>query len=145
MKLTPYIAVQDAAKAIDFYCSAFGARETGARFTEPGGRVGHAEISFGDYALMLSDEYPDYGAISPTTLGGSPLLLHLYVDDVDATVARAASLGAAVLRAAEDQEYGDRAATLRDPFGHRWMISMPLETVDKATLQERVGDSYRID
>jgi PhnB protein len=145
MKLTPYITVQDAAKAIDFYCGAFGARETGARFTEPGGKVGHAEISFGDYALMLSDEYPDHGVISPTTLGGSPLLLHLYVDDVDATVAQAASLGAVVLRAAEDQAYGDRAATLRDPFGHRWMISTSVETVDKATLQERVGDSYRID
>jgi PhnB protein len=145
MKLIPYITVQDAAKAIEFYRSAFGARETGARFTEPGGKVGHAEISFGDYQLMLSDEYPDYGAISPVTLGGSPLLLHLYVDDVDATVAQAESLGAVVLRPAADQPYGDRAATIRDPFGHRWMVSTSLEVVDRSTLQERVGDSYRID
>jgi PhnB protein len=145
MKLTPYITVDGAARAIEFYCSALGARETGARFTEPGGRIGHAELSFGDFPLMLSDEYPDYGAISPTTLGGSSVLLHLHVDDVDATIARAASLGAEVLRPAADQEYGDRAATIMDPFGHRWMISTPLEAVDKATLQERVGDSYRID
>lgn len=144
MKLTPYIAVRDAAAAIEFYCQALGARESGARFTDPDGRIGHAEISFGDFALMLSDEYPDYGAISPTTLGGSPVLLHLYVDDVDATVARAESAGAEVLRAAEDQPYGDRAATILDPFGHRWMISTALEVVDKATLAERVGDDYTI-
>lgn len=145
MKLTPYIAVNEAAKAIDFYCNAFGARETGARFTEPGGKIGHAEVSFGDYALMLSDEYPEFGAMSPTSLGGSPVLLHLYVDDVDATVAKAESLGARVLRPAADESHGDRAATILDPFGHRWMISTTLEAVDKATLQERVGDTYRID
>jgi PhnB protein len=145
VKLTPYIAVDGAARAIEFYCAAFGARETGARFTEPNGRIGHAEISFGDFALMLSDEYPDHGAVSPTSLGGSPLLLHLYVDDVDATVAKARSLGASVLRDAEDQAYGDRAATILDPFGHRWMISTPQEQVDKQTLQQRVGDTYRID
>lgn len=145
MKLTPYIAVNGAARAIEFYCEAFGARESGARFTEPNGRIGHAEITFGDFPLMLSDEYPDHGAVSPQSLGGSPLLLHLYVDDVDATVGKAKSLGATVLRDAEDQPYGDRAATLLDPFGHRWMISTPLEQVDKQTLQDRVGDSYRID
>ena len=145
MKLTPYITVQDTAKAIDFYCTALGARETGARFTEPGGKIGHAEVSFGDYPLMLSDEYPDYDAVSPATLSGSTALLHLYVDDVDAVVARAQSLGAAVLRPAADQDYGDRAATIRDPFGHRWMISTAGAAVDKATLQERVGDTYRID
>lgn len=145
MKLTPYITVNDAARAIEFYCSALGARETGARFTEPGGRVGHAEISFGDYPLMLSDEYPEFGAVSPATLGGSTVLLHLYVDDVDATVEKARSLGARVLRPAAEQDYGDRAATIQDPFGHRWMVSTRKETVDKATLQQRVGDTYRID
>lgn len=145
MKLTPYITVNDAARAIEFYCSALGARETGARFTEPGGKVGHAEISFGDYPLMLSDEYPEFGAVSPATLGGSTVLLHLYVDDVDATVEKARSLGARVLRPAAEQDYGDRAATIQDPFGHRWMVSTRKETVDKATLQQRVGDTYRID
>lgn len=145
MKLTPYITVQNAAQAIDFYSRAFGARETGARFTEPGGRIGHAEISFGDYALMLADEYPEFGAVSPATLGGSPLLLHLYVDDVDEVVATAQALGARVLRAPADQDYGDRAATIQDPFGHRWMISTNIEQVDKQTLQKRVGDTYRID
>ncbi|HEX7036711.1 MAG TPA: VOC family protein [Pseudomonadales bacterium] len=145
MKLTPYITVQNAAQAIDFYCRAFGARETGARFTEPDGRIGHAEISFGDFALMLSDEYPEFGAVSPTTLGGSPLLLHLYVDDVDETVAKAEALGARVLRPPADQAYGDRAATIQDPFGHRWMISTTIERMDKETLQQRVGDAYRID
>lgn len=145
MKLTPYIAVDGAAAAIEFYCNAFGARETGARFTEPGGKVGHAEVSFGDDALMISDEYPDFGAVGPATLGGSPLLLHLYVDNVDATVEKARTLGASVLREADDQAYGDRAATLLDPFGHRWMISTRDETVDKAEIQERVGGTYRID
>lgn len=145
MKLTPYITVNDATRAIEFYCSALGARETGARFTEPGGKVGHAEISFDDYPLMLSDEYPEFGAISPSTLGGSTMMLHLYVDDVDATVEKAQSLGARVLRAAAEQDYGDRAATIQDPFGHRWMVSTRKETLDKATLQERVGDTYRID
>lgn len=145
MKLTPYISVNGCARAIEFYCGALGARETGARFTDPDGCVGHAEISFGDSALMLSDEYPEYGAVSPTTLGGSPVLLHLYVDDVDATVSTARSLGAKVLRDAENQAYGDRSATLLDPFGHRWMISTTIEQVDKATLQERVGESFRID
>lgn len=145
MKLTPYIAVHDAARAIDFYCEALGARETGARFTEPGGRIGHAEVSFDDFPLMLSDEHPDVGAVSPRSLGGSPVLLHLYVDDVDATVARAETLGAQVLRAAEDQPHGDRAANILDPFGHRWMISTRLEQVDKETLQARVGEHYRID
>lgn len=144
MKLTPYIAVRDAARAIEFYQQAFGARETGARFTEPGGRIGHAELSFDDWTLMLSDEYPDFGAVSPTTLGGSPLLLHLSVDNVDATVARARELGASVLREPEDQVYGDRAATLRDPFDHRWMVSTALEQLDKQTLQDRVGDTYTI-
>lgn len=144
MKLTPYIAVRDAARAIEFYRDAFGAEETGARFTDADGRIGHAEIAFGDWLLMLSDEYPDHDAVSPTTLGGSPLLLHLYVDDVDATLARARALGATVLREAENQVYGDRAATLRDPFDHRWMVSAPVEQLDKQTLQERVGDEYRI-
>lgn len=144
MKLTPYIAVRDAARAIEFYRDAFGAVESGARFTDPEGRIGHAEVSFDDWALMLSDEYPDYDAVSPETLGGSPLLLHLYVDDVDATVARARELGATVLRDAENQAYGDRAATLRDPFGHRWMVSTAGEQLDKSTLQERMGDDYRV-
>lgn len=144
MKLTPYITVRDATAAIEFYCAAFGARESGPRFTDPEGRIGHAEVAFDDFPLMLSDEYPDYGAVSPATLGGSPLLLHLYVDDVDATVARCADLGARVLRAPEDQSYGDRQATVLDPFGHRWMISTAKEHVDRDEIQQRVGDDFRI-
>ena len=134
--LTPHLVVRGAAKAIQFYVDAFGAAEV-FRLTEPSGKVGHAEIRVGDGTLMLADEYPDFGALSPSTIGGSPVSMHLYVDDVDASLARVVALGATVLRQAKDEFYGDRTATMVDPFGHRWQLSMRKETVSPEEMQRR--------
>ena len=134
--LTPYVIVKDAAKAIDFYKKAFGATEA-MRLSEPGGRIGHAEIRIGDAPIMLSDEYPEMDVRSPQSLGGSPVLIHLYVDDVDALASRAVAAGAKLLRPVADQFYGDRSGTLTDPFGHRWMIATRKEDVSAAEMQKR--------
>jgi len=142
--ITPYITVKGAARAIDFYKSVFGAVESGARYTEPGGRVGHAEIAIGGAQIMLSDEHPEIGVVSPETLGGTPMTLHVHVADAGATVARAAKEGAKVLRAVQDQPYGERSGTIQDPFGHRWMVATPIEEVSKEELQRRVGAAYKI-
>jgi PhnB protein len=135
-KLTPYLAFKDAARAIAFYVEAFGAKEK-YRLAEPSGKVGHAEVGIGDAQFMLADEYPDFGAISAQTLGGCPVLLHLYVEDVDAFVARAVKAGATLLRPVKDEFYGDRAATIADPFGYKWMISTPKESVTPEEMQAR--------
>jgi PhnB protein len=143
-KITPYITVKSAAKAIDFYKKAFGAVESGARYTEPGGRVGHAEIEIDGARIMLSDEHPEIDVLSPQSLGGTPTTFHLTVADAGATVARAAAAGATVQRAVEEQPYGERSGTIEDPFGHRWMIATHVEDVSKGELQRRVGDAYNI-
>jgi len=133
---TPYLCVKGGAAAMDFYKQAFGAAEL-MRLAEPDGRIGHAEFKIGDAPIMLSDEYPDMGILSPTSLGGSPVLIHLYVPDVDALFARAEAAGARVLRAVADQFYGDRAGTLVDPFGHRWMLATHQEDVSSEEMQKR--------
>ena len=142
--LVPYITVKGAAKAIDFYKNVFGAVEDAPRYTEPGGRIGHAEIAIGGSRLMISDEHPEMQVLSPQTLGGTPMTLHLNVADAAATVAKAAAAGAKVLRAVKDQPYGERSGTIEDPFGHRWMVATHIEDVSKHELQKRVGDAYRI-
>jgi len=134
--LTPYVVVKGAAKAIQFYVDAFGAREI-YRLAEPSGKIGHAELQIGDGKLMLADEYPDWGALSPASIGGSPVSLHLYVDDVDAVVKRAGDFGATVLREARDEFFGDRVATMVDPFGHRWQLATRKENVAPAEMQKR--------
>ena len=134
--LTPYICCQDAPRAIEFYRKAFGARET-MRLAEPSGKIGHAEVDIGGSILMISDEYPDYGALSPTSIGGTPVKLHLYVDDADAVFARAIEAGAKVVRALEDQFYGDRSGTIQDPFGHVWFVSMKKEDLTAEEVQRR--------
>ena len=134
--LTPYLVLRGAARAIDFYGRAFGAVED-FRLSEPGGKVGHAELRLGGGRLMLADEYPDFGALGPAAVGGTPVTLHLYVPDVDATMARAEALGATVLRAAKDEFYGDRSGMLLDPFGHRWQIATRGEPVSPQQMQER--------
>jgi PhnB protein len=134
--LSPYLTVRDAARAITFYARVFGARED-FRLSEPGGKVGHAELLIGDSRLMLSDEYPDFGALSPAAVGGTPVTLHLYVANVDATVALAEEQGATVLRAPKDEFYGDRSAQIADPFGHRWMIATRGEPVSPDEMQRR--------
>jgi PhnB protein len=142
--IVPYITVKGAARAIDFYKQVFGAVEDAARYTEPGGRIGHAELTIAGARLMLSDEHPEIGVLSPETLGGSPMTLHVTVPDAGATIERAAAAGAVIQRAVQDQPYGERSGTIKDPFGHRWMIATPIEEVSKEELQRRVGDAYKI-
>ena len=126
--LTAYLAVTDAARAIDWYVDVFGGRETVRYTDEADGRIGHAEIEFGGVTLMLSDEYPDYDAVAPTTLGGSPVALHVDVPDVDAVWARAIAGGADGRRPPEDRPYGERSGSFVDPFGHRWMVATTIAT-----------------
>jgi PhnB protein len=134
--LTPYIVVRGAAQAIDFYCRVFGARED-FRLTEPDGKIGHAELLIGESRLMLAEEYPDFGALGPGAVGGTPVTLHLYVPDVDATVACAEEAGATVLGKVKLEFYGDRRGQLLDPFGHRWHIATQVETVSPEEMQTR--------
>jgi PhnB protein len=134
--VTPYLVVRNAARAIDFYKRAFGASES-MRLTDPGGRIGHAEIVIGNSPILLSDEYPEFDAISPETLGGSPVKVHLYVDDVDALAKRAIDAGATVVRPVEDQFYGDRSGQFADPFGYIWILSTRKEVVSSAEMQRR--------
>jgi len=135
--LIPYIIVKDANAAIAFYKAAFKATEL-FRMTDPkDGRVGHAELKFGESILMLADEYPDFGAVGPETIGGSPVTLHLKTGAVDDDVACAVQHGATVLRAATDQSFGERNALILDPFGHRWMLSQTIEDVSPTEMQRR--------
>jgi PhnB protein len=133
---TPYLFVQGAASAIDFYKAAFKAKEL-MRMPAPGGRVGHAQIKIGDSHIMLSDESPDMGARGPKTLGGSPVMLYLYVKDVDAVVAQAVAVGAKLLHPVKDQFYGDRSGALEDPFGHIWHVATHKEDVPPKELRKR--------
>src|SRR3978361_662145 len=126
--LTPYLIVDGAVRALDWYGRAFGAREV-RRLPAPGGRVGHAEIKIGDSRVMLADEAPEHGAKAPAAFGGSPVSLHLYVLDSDATMAAATAAGGEVKSPLEDKFYGDRMGSLRDPFGHTWHISTHVEDV----------------
>lgn len=133
---TPYLCCEDAAAALEFYAKAFGAVEI-MRFAEPSGRVGHAECKIGDAVIMLSDEYPEMDIRGPRALGGTPVMIHLYVDDVDAFARRAVAAGATLTRPVADQFYGDRSAQLEDPFGHRWSIATHVEDVSPEELQRR--------
>ncbi|MDP2293202.1 MAG: VOC family protein, partial [Actinomycetota bacterium] len=130
--VTPYLVVDGAAAAIDFYVAAFGAVEH-HRLVGDDGRVGHAEIVIGTSRLMLADEYPEVDAISPTTRGGTSTSFTVTVPDVDAVFARALTLGARELRPVDDQFYGERQGTLRDAWGHTWSISSPIAGFDDAT------------
>jgi len=142
MSLTPYIAVKGAANAIAFYKRVFGAKEE-FRLEDQDKRIGHAEISIGDGRLMLSDEYPDFGALAPPSIGGTPVKLHLYVEDVDATMKKAESAGATVLRPAQDQFHGDRSGMIADPFGHQWFLATRKENVSPQEMQKRFEKSYK--
>jgi len=135
-RLTPHLVAQDAARAIAFYVEIFGATEE-FRLTEPGGKIGHAELRLGGSRLMIADEYPDYGALSPVSIGGTSVTLHLYVKDVDAVTARALRAGAALLRPVTDEFYGDRTAIVLDPFGHKWQLSSRREEVSPEDMQQR--------
>lgn len=120
--LTPHLVCAGAAEAIEFYKKAFGAVEN-ARLPSPDGKLAHALLHIGDSALMLVDEFPQMGAVGPKTLKGSPVTIHLYVEDVDATVAQAVAAGAKVTMPVADMFWGDRYGQLEDPFGHRWSVA----------------------
>lgn len=121
-----YLCVRGAAAAIDFYTRVFGARER-FRWADPeSGRIGHAELDLGPAVLMLADEHPERGILSPLAYGGTCTTLHLHVDDVDALTRRAADAGATVLRPPADEGHGERQSRIRDPFGHEWLIGGPL-------------------
>ena len=136
--ITPYLIVSGAAKALDFYARAFGAVERD-RMQDPTGKVRHAEITIGGACVMLADEHPEIGALSPATIAGSPVNLHLYVEDVDAFVARAVAAGATLTRPVADQFYGDRVGGITDPFGHRWSIATHKEDLSPEEIRRRAA------
>jgi PhnB protein len=135
-ELFPYLCVHDTAAAIAFYGEVFGVTEK-FRLTEPSGRIGHAELDFGSATLMLCDEFPEYGIRSARTIGATPVTLHLHVDDADAVIARALAAGATLEMAAQDQFYGERSGSFRDPFGHRWNVGHSIEDVATDEMQRR--------
>jgi PhnB protein len=141
-ELFPYLRVKEAGRAIEFYKQAFGAVEK-FRLTEPSGRIGHCELLFGSTTLMLSEEYPEYGFLGPQSIGGTSISIHLHLDDADAAIARAVSAGATVIRPASDAFYGERSGTVRDPFGHEWMLGHNIEDVAPEEMQRRYDELMR--
>jgi PhnB protein len=140
--VTPYLIVQGAGRAIEFYKKAFGATEV-MRFDGPGGRIGHAEIRIGNSPVMLADEYPDMGFRSPQALGGAGVSLMVYVEQVDAVFKRAIAAGAKELRPLTNQFYGDRSGTLQDPFGHVWTIATHLEDIAPEEMRKRAEQAVK--
>jgi len=138
---TPYLTVKNAAAAIEFYKKAFGATEL-FRLGAPDGRIGHAEVKIGEAVIMLSDEYPDMNVLGPETIGGSPVTIHLYVENVDAMAKSAVEAGAKVERPVEDQFYGDRGGKFTDPFGHRWWLATHKEDVSPEEMKKRAAALY---
>jgi PhnB protein len=137
-QLMPYLIVDGAAEAIEFYKSALGASER-MRMGGPDGRVGHAELQIGDAVLMLADENPEMDILGPRAVGGTPVTLHLYVEDADNTFERAVQAGAKSLRPMEDRFYGDRSGQFEDPYGHRWNVATHVEDVSEEEMQRRVA------
>jgi PhnB protein len=133
--VTPHLVCAGAGAAIDFYKKAFGATET-SRMPGPGGKLMHASIRIGDSAVMLVDEMPEWGSLGPKALKGSPVVIHLYVDDVDAFTVRAVAAGAKVTMPVADMFWGDRYGQLEDPFGHRWSVATHVRDVSPADMHQ---------
>lgn len=133
---TPYITINGAANALEFYKKAFDAHET-VRMPGPDGKIGHAEIKIGNSIIMLADEFSEMGNKSAQTLGGSPVGILLYVENVDAFVARAVKAGAKITRPIKDQFYGDRMGSIQDPFGNTWMVGTHIEDVPMDEMEKR--------
>jgi len=137
-RVIPYLSVDGATAAIDFYIKVFDAKER-MRMPAPGGKVGHAELEIGDSVVMLADAFPDMGGRSPKALGGTPVTIMIYVQDVDAVFDRAISAGATAERKVENQFYGDRAGQFVDPFGHKWFVATHVEDVPAEELEKRAA------
>jgi PhnB protein len=137
-RVTPYLIVDGAGAAIDFYCSVLGATER-VRMPAPDGRIGHAELQLGNSMIMLADENAQMDARGPRAMGGTPVSLHVYVEDSDAVFGRAVQAGAKALRAVEDRFYGDRSGQFEDPFGHRWDVSTHVEDVPPEEMSKRAA------
>ena len=138
-RVTPYLHVDGAAAAIEFYEKVLGAKER-MRMPGPDGKLGHAEVELGNSVVMLADEFPEMGAVGPKTVGGTPVTLHTYVEDVDAVFAAALEAGASSIREVEDQFYGDRTGQFEDPFGHRWNVASHVEDVAPDELEKRMAE-----
>lgn len=139
-RVTPYLIVDGAATAIEFYTSVFGATER-MRMGGPDGNVGHAELEIGDSVVMLADEHPAMDAIGPKTVGGTPVSLHVYVEDADGAFERAIEGGAKALRPVEDKFYGDRSGSFEDPFGHHWHVATHVEDVPPDEMSKRAAEA----
>lgn len=139
----PYLRVKDAAAAIRFYTSVFSATER-FRLTEPGGRIGHAELALGNVTLMLSDEYPEFDCLAPQQPGAGGVLIHLHVDNADQLAAAAMAAGATMMREPADAFYGERSCIIRDPFGHDWMLGHEIEQVSPEEMQRRFTAMFPI-
>jgi uncharacterized glyoxalase superfamily protein PhnB len=135
-ELFAYLCVRNAAEAIEFYTKAFGVHEK-FRLAEPSGRIGHAELDFGGATLMLADEFPEYGITGPQPAMGTPVTIHIHVDNADDVIERAVKAGATLETAPKDQFYGERSGSVRDPFGHRWTIGHHIEDVSSTEMQRR--------
>jgi len=138
-QVSPYLCVAGANDAIEFYKQVFGATER-VRMPAPGGKVGHAELQLGDSVIMLADEFPEMGNRSPVSIGGSPVTVGVYVEDVDTVFDRAIELGATAERPVENQFYGDRSGLFVDPFGHRWSVSTHVEDVAPDEMARRAAE-----
>ena len=139
-RVTPYLSIDGAAKAIDFYCNILGATER-MRMPGPDGMIGHAELELGNSVIMLSDSMPDMGAPSPKKLGGSPVFLMVYVEDVDDVFARAIKAGAKEIQPVTNQFYGDRSGQFEDPFGHVWNVASHVEDVSPEDMEKRAAEA----
>jgi PhnB protein len=138
--VTPYLIIKGAADAIEFYKKAFGATELFRMAHED--KIGHAVIKIGDSPIMLADEYPELGHVSPKTLGGTPVSLMIYVEDVDPIFNQAIAGGAVQMKAVQNQFYGDRSGTLTDPFGHVWTIATHVEDLSPEEMETRAGAAH---
>jgi PhnB protein len=138
--VTPYLAVDDAARAIEYYKKAFGAKER-ARMEAPDGKIGHAELEIGDSMVMLSDPFPHASTKSPKELGGTSGSVFMYVEDVDAVVKKAVDEGATITMEVADQFWGDRFGSIQDPFGHSWAIATHVEDVPPEEMAERAKEA----
>ncbi len=139
-QVTPYLCVDGAGDAIEFYGSVLGTTER-VRMPGPEGKIGHAELQLGDSVIMLSDEFPEMGGRSPRTVGGSPVIVSVYVEDVDAVFDRAVQAGATAVRAVETQFYGDRSGQFEDPFGHQWSVATHVEDVPPDEMERRAAQA----